>query len=108
MTVLEYTLSWKHLAPTTPDTLSCFPYTTDDPFILEDYPQIYFAANQASLQHKVIEGIYKNIACSHWRGDMLSLHVTRHFIAITGVSHSSPHPTLLSLTGLSDICMSLI
>ena len=58
MAVLEHTLSWKHLAPTTPDTLSCFPYTNDDPFILEEYPQIYFAANQASQQHKIIEGTY--------------------------------------------------
>jgi len=59
MTVLEHTLSWKHLAPTTPDTLSCFPYTSHDPFILDDHPQIYFAANQTSLQHKIIEGICK-------------------------------------------------
>ena len=57
LAVLEHTLSWKHLAPTTPDTLSCYPYTTDDPFILEEYPQIYFAANQASQQHKIFEGI---------------------------------------------------
>ena len=61
MTILEHTLSWKHLAPTTPDTLSCFPYTTDDPFILDDCPQIYFAANQPSLQRKIIEGILNNI-----------------------------------------------
>ena len=64
LAVLEHTLSWKHLAPTTPDTLSCFPYTTDDPFILEEYPQIYFAANQASQQHKIFEGIVIAIPCS--------------------------------------------
>ena len=62
LAVLEHTLSWKHLAPTTPDTLSCFPYTIDDPFILEEYPQIYFAANQASQQHKIFEGIVIAIA----------------------------------------------
>ena len=62
MTILEHTLSWKHLAPTTPDTLSCFPYTTDDPFILDDCPQIYFAGNQPSLQHKIIKGISRAVS----------------------------------------------
>ena len=58
MDVLKHTLLWKHMAPTTPDTLSCFPYTNKDPFILTDYPQIYFAANQKSMQHEIIEGTY--------------------------------------------------
>jgi len=45
------------MAPTTPDTLSCFPYTNSDPFIFDDYPQVYFAANQKSLQHEIVEGM---------------------------------------------------
>ena len=58
LAALEHVLSWKHLPPTTPDTLSCFPCTTDDPFIiLEEDPQIYFAANQVSQQHEIFECI---------------------------------------------------
>jgi len=68
MTVLEHILSWKHLAPTTSDTLSCFPYTSHDPFILDDPPQIYFAANQTSLQHKIIEGICVSMCMQPIRG----------------------------------------
>jgi len=66
MDVLKHTLSWKHMAPTTPDTLSCFPYTDNDPFILKDYPQIYFAANQKSLQHEIIEGTYESKYISYF------------------------------------------
>ena len=33
---MEAILDWGHLAPTAPDTLSVYPFTTDDPFLLRD------------------------------------------------------------------------
>ncbi|CAM9630869.1 unnamed protein product, partial [Hapterophycus canaliculatus] len=32
---LEETLEWRHMAPTAPETLGCYPFVTEDPFIIE-------------------------------------------------------------------------
>lgn len=54
--ILEKTLVWGHLAPTAPDTLGCYPFHDRDPFILQECPHIYFAANQNSFQQKMFNG----------------------------------------------------
>ena len=41
--ILSDTLMWGHLAPTAPDTLACYPFTTTDPFVLGDVPDVLFA-----------------------------------------------------------------
>jgi DNA polymerase delta subunit 2 len=43
---LEDMLRWRHLAPTAPDTLPCFPYAMSDPFVLAETPHVAFAGNQ--------------------------------------------------------------
>lgn len=55
LSVLQQTLEWGHLAPTAPDTLDCFPYVDDDPFIIDCQPDIYFVGNQPSFQTKLYE-----------------------------------------------------
>ncbi|XP_075210012.1 DNA polymerase delta subunit 2-like [Lycorma delicatula] len=55
LNILESTLKWGHLAPTAPDTLSCYPYYDDDPFILDSQPDIYFAGNQPKFETKIID-----------------------------------------------------
>ena len=55
--VLEQCLRYRHMAPTCPDTLTCFPFNQSDPFVLEETPQVFFAGNQASFQTKVVYGI---------------------------------------------------
>ncbi|XP_072167647.1 DNA polymerase delta subunit 2-like [Diadema setosum] len=52
LTILEETLKVGHLAPTAPDTLACYPYYDQDPFIINDCPAIYFAGNQPKFQTK--------------------------------------------------------
>jgi hypothetical protein len=37
---------WGHLAPTCPDTIGCFPYFEQDPFILDTLPDVFIAGNQ--------------------------------------------------------------
>ncbi|PNF27792.1 DNA polymerase delta subunit 2 [Cryptotermes secundus] len=54
--ILQHTLEWAHLAPTCPDTLSCYPYYQEDPFIISECPDIYFAGNQPEFQSKLYEG----------------------------------------------------
>jgi DNA polymerase delta subunit 2 len=41
LSLLEATLRCRHLAPTAPDTLHCFPYMGHDPFLLTTTPHIY-------------------------------------------------------------------
>jgi DNA polymerase II small subunit/DNA polymerase delta subunit B len=41
--VLTNTLFWRHIAPTAPDTLPCFPFSGGDPFVIEALPHLYFA-----------------------------------------------------------------
>ncbi|XP_030642330.1 DNA polymerase delta subunit 2 [Chanos chanos] len=54
--VLEGTLRLRHLAPTAPDTLGCYPFYQNDPFILEDCPHVYFTGSAPSFRSKRITG----------------------------------------------------
>lgn len=56
---LENCLLWGHLAPTAPDTLGCFPYYDNDPFIIEECPHVFFAGNQSSFGTKIVTGNMK-------------------------------------------------
>lgn len=42
---LRSVITWGHLAPTSPDTLSCYPYYDRDPFVMKTCPHILFAGN---------------------------------------------------------------
>uniref|UniRef100_A0A0R3S4D4 DNA polymerase delta small subunit n=1 Tax=Elaeophora elaphi TaxID=1147741 RepID=A0A0R3S4D4_9BILA len=48
-------LQWQHLAPTIPDTVDGFPFMDRDPFIIESFPHILFAANQPEASYAVVE-----------------------------------------------------
>ncbi|KAH7299968.1 hypothetical protein KP509_24G038500 [Ceratopteris richardii] len=52
---MERTLRWRHIAPTAPDTLGCYPYTDRDPFILNACPHIYFCGNQKKYETKLLQ-----------------------------------------------------
>jgi DNA polymerase delta subunit 2 len=51
----EKTLQWRHFAPTAPDTLPCFPYASEDPFIFSQTPHLYFIGNQREFGYRHIE-----------------------------------------------------
>ncbi|KAI9122227.1 hypothetical protein K1719_006916 [Acacia pycnantha] len=53
---MERTLLWRHLAPTAPNTLGCYPFTDRDPFFLESCPHVYFVGNQDKYETRVIKG----------------------------------------------------
>ncbi|GAQ90764.1 DNA polymerase delta regulatory subunit 55 [Klebsormidium nitens] len=56
LALLESTLRWRHLAPTAPDTLACYPFTDSDPFLLATCPAVYFAGNQAAFATTLLQG----------------------------------------------------
>lgn len=53
---LERTLRWRHLAPTAPNTLGCYPFTDRDPFFFEMCPHVYFVGNQDKFESSLIKG----------------------------------------------------
>lgn len=50
---MKLTIDCAHLAPTCPDTLACYPYYGQDPFILNRLPHVYFCGNQSEYKHEV-------------------------------------------------------
>ncbi|XP_059483602.1 DNA polymerase delta subunit 2 [Neocloeon triangulifer] len=52
--VLENCIRWGHMAPTCPDTLYSYPCFHNDPFMIEDCPDIFFAGNQPEFQTRTI------------------------------------------------------
>ena len=57
----------RYLAPTAPDTLACYPFTTVDPLIIGEenggFPHLIFAGNQANTNSKKIANGNAVIAC---------------------------------------------
>lgn len=54
LTLMEYTLKWRHMAPTCPDTLWSYPFHDTDPFVLRECPHIYAVGNQQQFQTSVV------------------------------------------------------
>lgn len=54
--VLKSIVKWSILAPTAPDTLPCYPYINDDPFIIKRCPHILFAGNSSEYGTNLYEG----------------------------------------------------
>ncbi|KAM3690364.1 hypothetical protein ACB098_09G119100 [Castanea mollissima] len=53
---MERTLRWRHLAPTTPNTLGCYPFVDRDPFFIDSCPHVYFVGNQDKYKTDLIKG----------------------------------------------------
>ncbi|KAF0310483.1 DNA polymerase delta subunit 2 [Amphibalanus amphitrite] len=56
LTSLERLLTWGHLCPTAPDTLTCYPYYDKDPFTIDQCPDLLFAGNQTKFATKMCRG----------------------------------------------------
>ncbi len=52
---LHNTLIWRHMAPTAPESLGCYPVTDFDPFVLDKTMDVYFAGNQPSFSTQLLE-----------------------------------------------------
>jgi DNA polymerase delta subunit 2 len=47
-------LELRHLAPTAPATLDCYPFKRRDPFVIAGAPRVLFAGNQAAFGAKLV------------------------------------------------------
>ncbi|XWS66442.1 hypothetical protein CRYUN_Cryun05aG0199600 [Craigia yunnanensis] len=54
---LERTLRWRHLAPTAPNTLGCYPFADRDPFLIDSCPHVYFVGNQEKYETRLLKGL---------------------------------------------------
>ncbi|KAG0227382.1 hypothetical protein BGW42_002972 [Actinomortierella wolfii] len=52
----KLTVQWRHIAPTAPDTLWCYPFKDKDPFIMSQSPHIYIVGNQDKFATDVVTG----------------------------------------------------
>lgn len=57
---LETMLASRHIAPTCPDTLASYPFSMEDPFILDECPHILFAGNQANFSTRLFKSAKVN------------------------------------------------
>ncbi|KAF3903392.1 hypothetical protein ABW20_dc0109267 [Dactylellina cionopaga] len=55
--MMEKTLRWRHVAPTAPDTLWCYPFQDVDKFIIESCPHVYFVGNQPEFGTRLTYGM---------------------------------------------------
>ncbi|XP_032673792.1 DNA polymerase delta small subunit-like [Odontomachus brunneus] len=53
---MERTLTWRHCAPTGPNTLPVYPFFKNDPFVMTECPDVYFAGNMDAYDSKLVEG----------------------------------------------------
>ena len=54
--IMSNLLRWRHLCPSAPDTLPCYPYQTADPFILTSTPHVMAVGNQPRYENRLVRG----------------------------------------------------
>lgn len=52
--LLQLLVASRHLAPSCPDTLGCYPFREKDPFVLDEIPHVLFAGNQQQFGTRVV------------------------------------------------------
>lgn len=60
---MEYLLKSRHICPTAPDTLRfanalkhrCFPFIREDPFVIDETPNVFIAGNQEIYEAKTMQ-----------------------------------------------------
>lgn len=54
---LRSCLLWSHTAPTCPDTLPCFPFYEQDPFVISECPHVMFSGNSSEFKTELLTGL---------------------------------------------------
>ena len=61
LSAMQKTIEWGHLAPLAPDTLRTYPYSQNDPLLLNKIPDIYFTSGKKTLNKKIINHNKKEV-----------------------------------------------
>ncbi|CAI5759720.1 unnamed protein product [Candida verbasci] len=56
--IMKSNIYWQNFIPTAPDTLYCYPYENEDPFVFQELPNVYFVGNQEKYESEMLE--YQN------------------------------------------------
>ncbi|WBW74974.1 DNA polymerase delta small subunit Cdc1 [Schizosaccharomyces osmophilus] len=59
--LMENTILWNHITPTSPDTLWCYPFTDRDTFVMDELPNLYLCGNQPKFGTKMIQSQSKSV-----------------------------------------------
>lgn len=51
--ILDDTLTWRHMAPSAPDSVASYPFSSKDPFVIGEIPHVYFVGNQKTFNTKL-------------------------------------------------------
>jgi DNA polymerase delta subunit 2 len=51
--IMEKTLEWNHLSPSSPDTIRTYPVSEKDPLIIENVPNVYFTGNAKNFETRL-------------------------------------------------------
>eukprot|EP01028_Stygiella_incarcerata_P002694 TRINITY_DN15123_c0_g1_i1.p1 TRINITY_DN15123_c0_g1~~TRINITY_DN15123_c0_g1_i1.p1 ORF type:complete len:525 (-),score=130.60 TRINITY_DN15123_c0_g1_i1:60-1565(-) len=46
---------WRHLAPVAPDTLGCFPFSGNDPLVIEQCPHVFFTGGASRFDTAIMD-----------------------------------------------------
>ena len=65
--IMARMLEWRHIAPTSPDTLVSYPFKMDDPFALTATPHVLFAGNQPTFGQRLVTGALMSWATKRLR-----------------------------------------
>jgi DNA polymerase delta subunit 2 len=60
--IMARMLEWRHIVPTSPDTLTSYPFKMDDPFLLKATPHVLFAGNQPAFGQRLVTGALQCVA----------------------------------------------
>ena len=100
LVLLEDLLRYRHIAPTCPSTLSSFPFSSFDPFVIQASPHIFFIGNQKSFSCKVafreILHVFKIFSHS-WRWSKRIILAWRWSLYRTSVRQESRWPWIWAL-----------
>jgi DNA polymerase delta subunit 2 len=55
LNLLHMSLEMRHMCPNAPDTLRTFPFRTEDPFVIDRAPDVYFTGCQSSYGEKLVQ-----------------------------------------------------
>lgn len=59
--IMRNILEWGHISPCSPDVLHSYPFSDRDPLVLDHYPDVFFAGNQAEFNLSSFETEQKTI-----------------------------------------------